>query len=61
MDEQTVPRSFGRSSRIRRIDGLREDRLGQSQLSAMLCRRAMTGRFWRQKGLLPALSAVMRE
>ena len=61
MDEKTVPRSPGRSSRIRRVDGLREDWPGQSQLPAMLCRQPMTGRFWRQEGAVPALSAVVRE
>jgi hypothetical protein len=36
-------------------------RPGRSQLPAMLCHRPTTGRFWRQEGAVPALSAVVRE
>jgi hypothetical protein len=38
-----------------------QSRPGRSQLPAMLCRRPMTGRFWRQEGAVPTLSAVVRE
>jgi len=45
----------------RYVDGLREDWLGRSQLSAMVYGHPMTGTFWRQEGAAPALSAVARE
>jgi hypothetical protein len=38
-----------------------QSRPGRSQLPALLCRRPMTGRSWRQEGTVLALSAVVRE